>query len=243
MRLQKFLASCGVVSRREAERAIKAGVVRVNGRVCTDPATEVESPGDRVEFDGRRVKPEAPLYRILLKPRECLSTLVEKKDDQGRQRPTLRKYLRDADMPWVVVGPLDYQSEGVLLLTTDGSLAEVLSKRKARLMMTYHVKFQGAVEEEQLGRLLRGFRVDGRLVTPEAVFPLASTGRNTWVELKVKEIRPRALHAAGELIRRRVLKISRTEFGALSFEGLKMGGHRDLNAKEVASLKKSVGLR
>lgn len=233
-----------MVSRREAERLIERGEVTVNGRVVDDPALAIDPERDRIEVRGRRVKLEAPLYRLLLKPRMCLSSLEEKSDAQGRKRASLARYVSDRALPWIVVGPLDYPSEGVLLLTTDGALAERISKQKNRLPMTYHVKFQGEVGEREIERLLRGFQVDGRPVKPSLVIPLARTeGKNYWVEMVVREFRPRALRVAGEVIRRRVLKISRTKFGDLSFEGLKMGGSRELNAREVAALQRAAGLR
>ena len=135
IRIQKLLAQSGMASRREAERLIAAGEVTVNGVVVTAPATQVDPDRDRVELRGRRVYDEVPQYRILLKPRGCLSTIKERKTTETvkgkareKIRPSIRKYLSDADLPWKVVGPLDFPSEGVVLLTTDGDLAEPRGK-------------------------------------------------------------------------------------------------------------------
>jgi 16S rRNA U516 pseudouridylate synthase RsuA-like enzyme len=108
--------------------------------------------------------------------------------------------------------------------------------------MTYHLKFQGKVADEEVARLLRGWKWDGRPVRPTRVEAIATTGKNTWVEMVVAESRPRVLKAAGELIRHTLLKISRVRLGEISFEGLKMGGFRDVTKKEVKSLLHDAGL-
>lgn len=237
------------MSRREAEKLIAAGAVRVNGRLVTELGVQVDPEHDRVELQGKRVKVDAPIYRLLLKPRECLSVLESPRDEAGRKRPSLEKYLKDKEPGWHVVGPLDFQSEGVLLITSDGALAERVvkgapgKKSGCPLPMTYHLKFQGLVGEEDLARIAKGWRFEGRPIKPEGVYPLATTGKNTWVEVVVKELRPRALRALGELMRMQVLKISRVKFGEFSFEGLKMGGWRELNDKDVAKLLRATGLR
>lgn len=235
MRLQKFLAQAGVSSRRKAEALIASGAVRVNGAPVTTLGTSVDAK-DRVEVNGKRVVPETPIYRLLLKPRACLATLAP-----SRERPTLARYLRDAEPGLQVVAPLDFPAEGVVLLTTDGELAQAIGK-KGRVAMTYHLKLQGLVGDDAITRLARGWRWEGRPVKPETVDRLAATERNTWIEMVVAESRPRALKAAGDLIRHSLLKISRIRLGALSFEGLKMGGWRDLTRAEINDLRHRAGL-
>ena len=236
MRLQKFLAQAGVSSRRKAEALIAAGAVRVNGVSVTTLGTSVNASRDRVELNGRRVVPETPIYRLLLKPRACLATLAKSGD-----RPTLARYLRDAEPGLQVVAPLDFPAEGVVLLTSDGELAQAMGKR-SRVPMTYHLKLQGLVDDDAIMRLARGWRWEGRPVKPVTVDRLAATERNTWIEMVVPESRPRALKAAGDLIRHSLLKISRVRLGGLSFEGLAMGGWRDLTKAEVSDLRHRAGL-
>jgi 23S rRNA pseudouridine2605 synthase len=236
VRLQKFLAQAGVSSRRKAEALIAAGEVRVNGKPVTALGTSVDAGRDRVEVNGRRVLLETPIYRVLLKPRACLATLAK-----GGERPTLARYVRDAEPGLQVVAPLDFPAEGVVLLTTDGELAQAIG-RKGRVPMTYHIKLQGLVPDDAIDRLARGWRWEGRPVKPATLDRLASTERNTWIEMVVAEARPRALKAAGDLIRHSVLKISRVRLGGLSFEGLAMGGWRDLTKAEVADLRRRAGL-
>ena len=161
MRLQKFLAQAGVSSRRKAEALIASGAVRVNGVAVTTLGTSVNASKDRVDVDGRRVVPETPIYRLLLKPRACLATLAK----SGAGRPTLARYVRDAEPGLQVVAPLDFPAEGVVLLTTDGELAQAMGKR-GRVPMTYHLKLQGMVGEDVIMRLARGWRWEGRPVKP-----------------------------------------------------------------------------
>jgi 23S rRNA pseudouridine2605 synthase len=239
IRLQKLLAQGGMASRRKAEGLISAGEVTVNGAVVTAMGLSVDPSKDRVEVNGKRIQIEEPEYRILLKPRGCLCTL--EKTPGGSARPSLCKFVPDAAVGFAVVAPLDFLSEGVVLLTTDGALAERMSRGGGHVPMTYHLKFQGALTDEILQRLHRGWRWEGQLIKPLQVAALATTGKNTWVEMVIAESRPRALKAAGEVVRHSLLKISRVRLGTISFEGLKMGMSRDLTIQEVKSLKNDAG--
>jgi len=240
VRLQKLLAQAGVASRRGAEDMIRKGEVTVGGAVVTELGIKVDPQLERVEVRGRRVRPEAPQYRILLKPRGCLATLAPSAPDNPERR-TLERLLPDLEVGWKVVSPLDFLAEGVVLLTTDGALAERMSRGGGRVPMTYHLKMQGKVGDDEIARLLRGWKWDGRLVKPTSAEAIASTGKNTWVEMVVSESRPRVLKAAGDAIRHTVLKISRVKLGGISFEGLKMGGFRELTKKEIQSLLHDAG--
>jgi len=241
LRLQKLLAQAGVASRRRAEDIIRAGEVSVDGKVVTELGTQVDPAHERVEVHGKRVRPEAPEYRILLKPRACLATLAPSAADTADRR-SLTRFIPDVEIGWHVVAPLDFLAEGVLLLTTDGALAARMSRGGGHVPMTYHLKFQGKIADDETARLLRGWKWDGRLVRPTRVESIATTGKNTWVEMVVAESRPRVLKAAGETIRHTLLKISRVRLGDISFEGLKMGGFRDATKLEVKALLHDAGL-
>jgi len=230
IRLQKLLAQAGIASRRRAEEMIKAGEVKVGGKVVTELGIVIDPYEDKVEARGQRVRIEDPEYRVLLKPRACLATLAPSAPDNADRR-SIARFIPDAAVGWTVVAPLDFLSEGVILLTTHGELAERMSRGGGRVPMTYHLKFQGPVGDEQVARLL-----------PTKVEPIATTGKNTWVEMIVAESRPRALKAGGELIRHTVLKISRVRLGEIGFEGLKMGGFRELTKKEIKSLLSEAGV-
>jgi 23S rRNA pseudouridine2605 synthase len=241
IRLQKLLAQAGVASRRRAEDMIRAGEVTVGGAVVTELGISVDAQHDRVEVHGKRVRPEEPQYRLILKPRACLATLA-KPAEGAADRATLARFIPDVEIGWTVVAPLDFLAEGVMLLTTDGALAARMSRSGGHVPMTYHLKFQGKVGDEEVARLLRGWKWDGRPVRPEKVTAIATTEKNTWVEMVVAESRPRVLKAGGETIRHTLLKISRVRLGGLSFEGLKMGGFRDVTKKEVKALLHDAGI-
>jgi 23S rRNA pseudouridine2605 synthase len=240
MRLHKYLAQAAVASRRGAEALIEQGAVSVNGVVVSTPGHTVDPDRDLVEVKGKKVRPAALAYRLLLKPRGCLATLADPPKDS--ERPTLARYVRDRELGWQVVAPLDFPAEGVLLLTTDGELAQRMSRGGGAAVMTYHIKYQGTVGDEDLGRLLRGWKWERRTVKPDSVVPLATTGKNTWVEMVIREMRPRVLKASGEVLRKTVLKISRVKLGPLSFEGLALGESRDLSRAEVNALRRAAGV-
>ncbi len=241
LRLQKLLAQAGLASRRRAEALIVAGEVTIDGAVVTELGTQVDPERQRIAVRGKPVRAEAPQYRLLLKPRACLATLAPTAADTADRR-SLARFIPDAEIGWHVTAPLDFLSEGVILLTTDGALAARMSRGGGHVPMTYHLKLQGAVKAEDTARLLRGWKFDGRLVKPSMVEPIATTGKNTWVEMVVPESRPRVLKAAGETIRHSVLKISRVKLGQLGFEGLRMGGFRELTKPEVRTLLRDAGL-
>ena len=220
---------------------IRAGEVTVGGAVVTELGISVDPQHDRVEVHGKRVRPEDPQYRVILKPRECLATLA-KPTAGAANRATLARFIPDVEIGWTVVAPLDYLAEGVVLLTTDGALAARMSRGGGHVPVTYHLKFQGKIGDDESARLLRGWKWDGRLVRPTKVEAIATTGKNTWVEMVVAESRARVIKAAGETIRHTVLKISRVRLGEIGFEGLKMGGFRDVTKKEVKSLLHDAGL-
>jgi 23S rRNA pseudouridine2605 synthase len=229
------LSQAGISSRRKAETLIASGAVRVNGVVVSTLGSTVGSH-DRVEVEGRRVVADAPIYRLLLKPRACLATLAK-----DTKRPTLARYVRDAEPGLQVVAPLDFPAEGVILLTNDGALAQAMTK-SGKVPMTYHLKLQGIVGDDEVERLLKGWRWEGRVVKPASVGRLAVTEKNTWVEMVVSEARPRALKGGGDVIRHSLLKISRIRLGGLSFEGLAMGEWRDLSKSEAADLRRRAGV-
>jgi 23S rRNA pseudouridine2605 synthase len=241
LRLQKLLAQAGVASRRRAEEMIRNGEVSVDGRIVTELGTQVDPRAERVEVHGRRVWPDSPQYRVLLKPRACLATLAPSAADTAERR-SLARFIPDLEVGWHVVAPLDFLAEGVIMLTTDGALAARMSRGGGRVPMTYHLKFQGQVGDQEIARLLRGWRWEGRLVKPTKIEALATTGKNVWVEMVVAESRARVLKAAGETIRRSLLKISRVRLGEIGFEGLRMGGFRELTKPEITALLHDAGM-
>ena len=196
---RNYLAQAGVASRRRAEDMIRAGEVTVGGAVVTELGISVDPQHDRVEVHGKRVRPEEPQYRVILKPRACLATLAKPLADTAESQRPLARFIPDVEIGWTVVAPLDFLAEGVVLLTTDGALAARMSRGGGHVPMTYHLKFQGKVGDEEVARLLRGWKWDGRPgASPPRSRPSPPPGKNTWVEMVVAESRPRVLKAAGD---------------------------------------------
>lgn len=233
-RLQKILAGAGVASRRSAERLIEAGRVRLNGRVVTQLGTKADPHKDRIELDGRRVVAEKPVYHLLHKPREVVSTL---EDPEGR--PTVGALLKRIPERVFPVGRLDYHTSGALLVTNDGEMAQALLKPAAKVPKVYAVKMQGHLDESALQALRTGVVLDdGYKTRPADVFVLREEPRHSWVQMTLTEGKNRQIRRMGDAIAHPVQRIARTEFAGLSTEGLRPGQYRPLHARELEKLKK-----
>lgn len=235
-RLHKVLAQAGVASRRAAERMIDEGRVAVNGRAVERPGTIVDPERDTIEVDGRRIRaaPAPHVYYMLNKPRGCLTTLSD-----PRGRPTVAQFLRRIRPRVLPVGRLDYNSEGLLLLTNDGDMARDLMHPSRGVPKTYAAKVRGQPDERALSRLRAGMPLDGRAVHPRSV-RIARPGNNAWVEICLAEGRKhvvrRLLAAAGHP----VVKLRRVRYGPLALGDLPPGAVRPLTAGEVAGLRRAA---
>lgn len=152
-RLQKVLARAGIASRRASEELIKAGRVRVNGRVVTELGTKVDPHKDRVEVDGKRLVAEKPVYYVVHKPREMVTTL-----DDPEGRATIADLLRRIPERVVPVGRLDYHTSGALLVTNDGDMIDALLRPRSGVPKVYAAKLQGHLDVEELDALRNGVR-------------------------------------------------------------------------------------
>jgi pseudouridine synthase len=239
-RLQKILARAGIASRRKAEELIAGGLVTINGAVASlgdkaDPAV------DSVKVEGRRVPPPVPQRYVLLnKPPGYVSTVSD-----PERRPTVLDLvppaLRKALVP---VGRLDFQSEGLLLLTTDGEWAQRIAHPRYGCAKTYEVKVKGMPEERDVERLRRGMWIDGQRTLPAEVRLLRTTGRgrevgNTWWEVVLRQGRSRQIREMFFRIGHGVLKLHRVAIGPLRDPQLPPGAWRELNEGEVEQLRKA----
>ncbi len=233
-RLQKVIARAGVASRRRAEELIRAGRVRVNGRVVCEMGTKVDAFSDRVELDGRRLVAEKPAYYVAHKPRKMVSTLD---DPQGRA--TLADLC--ARVPEAVhpVGRLDYHTSGVLLLTNDGALTEALLRPSSRVPKTYIAKVQGDVDAEALDRLRNGVELDdGYRTKPAEIVVDRFEGGQSWLRITLQEGKNRQIHRMLEATGHRVMRLARLSFAGISSGGLRPGEVRPLRKKEIERLEK-----
>jgi len=238
-RLQKILAAAGVASRRKAEELISAGRVTVNGKTVTELGTKADPAHDRICVDGTPVQAtEKRVYLLLHKPKGYVTTTS---DPQGR--PTVMELLGEQAERLYPVGRLDYASEGLLLLTNDGELAQRLTRAASHIPKTYHVKISGRPSGQSLERLRNGVTIaleDGRRVkTAAAKVRLLADAPNPWYEMVLIEGRNRQIRRMFHHVGHHVEKIKRVAMGPLRLD-VAPGKFRELTEQEVAGLK---GLR
>lgn len=237
VRLNKFLAAAGVASRREADRMIGAGRVRVGGRVVTELGTKVDEGRDRVEVDGRPVKREArSVYLLLHKPVGYVTTL---KDPEGR--PTVRDLLPEVLTRVFPVGRLDVSSSGVLLLTNDGELAHRLLHPRFEVKKIYMAVVLGEPDEPALETLRQGVFVEGKRTAPARVRIIRRTGAKSVLELEIHEGRKREVRKMLEAVGHTVVELARTQFAGLTLRGLGPGKWRELRPDELRHLRRLAG--
>src|SRR5258706_10800151 len=204
IRLQRFMAQAGIASRRKSEELITAGQVRVNGKVVTELGTKVDPDRDRVSVGDRTLAAEAHVYVLLHKPKGYVTTA---KDPEGRA--TVMDLVQ-VDARVFAVGRLDYNTEGVLLLTNDGDLANGLMHPRGEVEKTYHVKLRGHADDGALGELARGVTLDdGAETAPARVGRLGQTDKNDWIELTVNEGMNSQVNRMGRALGLGVLKLKR----------------------------------
>ena len=257
-RLQKILAQAGIASRRAAEQIILDGRVQVNGQTVTELGTRADPARDHIRVDGKLLHGrETERYFLLNKPRGYVTTMD---DPQGR--PTVADLLAESAQKKVTgehkrmprlypVGRLDYLSEGLLLMTNDGSLANRLSKAQSGVQKTYLVKIAGKPTTEALEQLRRGVMIDrgrlnevragrrDRVMTQPAQVEQVRGGDNPWFEVTLTEGRNRQLRKMFEEIGHHVEKIRRIGYGALVLD-VPPGAFRELTAGEVQALNRAA---
>ena len=240
-RLQKIIAHAGFASRREAEAMIREGRVTVNGKVVTELGTKAHAGRDHIKVDGKLItRAETHRYILLYKPREVTSTV---NDPEGRKTVIdLVKGVRERIYP---VGRLDYQSEGLLLLTNDGDLAFKVSHPKHGSVKTYHVKVRGIPDERIIGKLERGITIEGKRTVPCEIAKMKTTGRstgrgedegNSWYEVRLREGRNQQIRKMFKAVGHPVSKLRRVAIGPIADPKLTPGDWRELTRHEVKLL-------
>jgi 23S rRNA pseudouridine2605 synthase len=241
-RLQKIIAAAGICSRRKAEELILAGRVQINGKTVTEMGTKADPARDHIRVDGKLLHgPERHRYYMLNKPKGHVTTVS---DPEGR--PTVMGLIRGGERVFPV-GRLDYASEGLLLMTNDGELANGLTRAASRIEKTYLVKVSGRPKGSELEQLRHGLMIDrgkqgsgeGRVMTAPAKVRLAREGENPWYELTLIEGRNREIRKMFEEIGHHVEKIRRVGYGPLVLD-VKPGESRELSPEEVEKLRRAV---
>jgi 23S rRNA pseudouridine2605 synthase len=250
-RLQKILASAGIASRRKAEEFILQGRVQVNGQIVNELGSKADPIHDHIRVDGKLIHPAGEYrYYMLNKPKQFVTTVS---DPQGR--PTAMEFFSRIKLRMFPVGRLDYHSEGLLLVTNDGDLANALTRAASHVPKTYLVKVSGVPSVEALNALRRGVSIPlgdpesntgyrGReacVRTAPATVRLFRAGENPWYQITITEGRNRQLRKMFEEIGHHVEKIRRVEYGPLVLD-LPPGESRELTAQEVQALYRAAKL-
>jgi len=233
IRLQKIIADAGITSRRKAEELIVQGRVTVNGQVITELGSKADPARDHVKVNGKLLHRVTNLYHLLLnKPVGYVSTVSD-----PQQRPTVVSLVKGIKERIYPVGRLDYTSSGLLILTNDGELANLLMSRAAAIPRTYHAKVEGQPKREDLDRLQTGIVLDGERTAP-AQIRLVAAREKPWYEITLTEGRNHQVRRMFERIGHPVIKLKRVRIAFLTDHGLAPGEFRQLTPGEVERLKK-----
>jgi pseudouridine synthase len=239
-RLQKILSAAGVASRRAAEKLIVEGRVSVNGTTVTELGTRADATADDIRVDGRRIAKPRRRYIALHKPRGYVSTRAD-----PEHRATVLD-LVGADDYLYPVGRLDYDSEGLLLLTNDGELAERLMHPRYGVEREYEARVRGVPDPNDIRRLEHGVLVEGKRTAPAEV-QLVETGRGAHgdqalISVVLHEGRTRQVRNMCDAIGHPVVRLRRVRVGPILLEGLKPGEFRELSVAEVSALQRAAGM-
>ena len=231
-RLQKILSHAGIASRREAETIIASGRVTVNGKVVTELGSKADPSLDRIMLDGRQVRIEAErVYILLNKPSGYVTTM---KDPQGR--PVVNDLLKGVRERVYPVGRLDYNTEGLLLMTNDGELANRLAHPRHEVEKEYMVRVRGGILPDQIRRLSEGVELDDGMTAPAVVRLVRESENNTWLSIAIHEGRYRQVRRMCEAVGLTVVRLKRTRYAFLETGDLKVAEFRNLSAAEVKRL-------
>jgi 23S rRNA pseudouridine2605 synthase len=259
-RLQKIIAAAGIASRRKAEELITSGLVSVNGQTVTALGTKADPEIDHIKVNGKPLRgPERHVYLLLHKPKGYVTTVT---DPEGR--PTVLDLVRGVGARVYPVGRLDYLSEGLLLLTNDGELAQKLMHASSHVPKTYLVKISGKASDEEIEKLRRGIKLPAErsplkipagklragaqrrrsapLQTAPVQIRLLREAANPWYEVTLVEGRNRQIRRMFEEIGHHVEKIKRVRYGPLQLD-VDAGKFRSLTAKEVGQMKSAASGR
>ncbi|HEV2495830.1 MAG TPA: pseudouridine synthase [Terriglobia bacterium] len=237
MTLDRVLSRLGIASRTAAREVIRAGRLRVNGRVVRDPDCWVELGQDAVDLDGRRLKPARKIYLLFYKPKGVISSHG---DPAGRKTIYACLAALGEEGKWVApVGRLDKDTSGLLLLTNDTEFADFITSPDSGVPKTYLVKTSGLMSDDVITRLAAGVEMKrGDFARPVSVCRVEDRGKYTWLEVVLTEGKNREVRRMLEAVGFKVLKLVRTRIGPLTLAGLEVGRWRELTRAEVAALGK-----
>lgn len=237
-RLQKILAQMGIASRRKAEELILEGRVTVNGKVAT-LGMKADPSKDHIKVDGKLLtKPETKIYLLFNKPRGVVTSLS---DPEGR--PTIKDFLKGIRLKVFPVGRLDYDSEGMLLVTNDGDFAHAVLHPSRKIPKAYLVKVKGILEDEEIEKLRTGIKLEDGMTAPAKVRKIRKGENNSWIEMTIYEGRKRQIRRMLDKVRHPVLKLKRIRIDGLKLGNLEPGRFRYLTSDEIKRLEQELGLK
>jgi len=225
----------GVSSRRKAEELIIEGRVTVNGSIASI-GMKADASKDHIKLDGKLIKKAEPhIYLMFNKPRGVLTSMS---DPEGR--PTISDYLKGVRFRVFPIGRLDYDSEGLLLLTNDGDLSHAVLHPSRKIPKTYVVKVKNVLMDEKLALLRDGIRLEDGITAPAGVKRIKNTENNSWIEMTIYEGRKRQIRRMLEKLGHPVMRLRRIAVNGLKLMGLEPGQLRTLTAEELETLKREV---
>jgi pseudouridine synthase len=232
VRLQKYIAQCGIASRRKAEEYIGAGRITVDGVTVREMGICIVPGKNLVTFDGKPVQAEEKLvYYLLNKPKGYVTTLS---DPQGR--PIVTSLIKENNVRLFPVGRLDLDTEGALLLTNDGVLAQKVQHPSYGIDKTYEALVKGCPQKDQIGQLEKGIFLEGKLTAPATVSVVSKVGGNCLMRITIHEGRKRQVKKMFAFIGNPVLQLKRTAYGKLSLGRIPLGKYRQLNPSELKKI-------
>ena len=235
MRLNKFLSNSGVASRRKSDELISQGKVFVNGKVVTELGLQINEKKDKVTVEGKQIKlPSSFVYIKLNKPKGYACTAH---DEKGRK--TIYELI-DTDERLFSIGRLDYDTEGLILLTNDGDFANKVAHPKYAIEKEYRVTVEGQIKESELAVLRKGVVVDGERMPSAKVEFLSADDKFTKLSVVIDEGQNRQIRRMFEAIGKSIRLLKRVRIGQVRLGGLKRGDYRDLTEDELNSL---VGIK
>jgi len=234
-RLQKIIAHAGIASRRMAEKMISEGRISVNGKIVTELGTKVDIRKDEIRVDGKLISAEVSrVYLMLNKPKGYLTTLKE-----TRERPIVTDLLEGVPERVFPVGRLDYDSEGLLIMTNDGDFAYRVQHPKFEITKTYLVKIKGRISKEEISMIKNGAKLDDGEFKPAHVAVGKINPKSSWLELIIHEGRNRIIRRYFDSLGHPVTRLIRVAIGDIHLGDLRQGNFRYLQKKEVERLLRS----
>jgi 23S rRNA pseudouridine2605 synthase len=235
-RLQKVLSEMGIASRRKAEELIIEGRVTVNG-MPAEIGMKADPGRDHIKLDGKLLtgRKEPKVYLMFYKPRNVVTSL-----EDPEERPTVKDYLGKVRYRVYPVGRLDFDSEGLLLVTNDGDFAHAVLHPSREVPKTYEVKIDGFLEDVDIQRLRRGVSIEGGRTAPARIRKLRKLRSNSWIEVIIHEGKKRQIRRMLQTVGHHVLRLKRTRIGPLRLGALREGEMRELTKEELEAMREKL---